>query len=98
MKTQNVKVKTKLDVKELIAYFGNITDGLKNGTVTIQQGEERVYISPTDNMSFEIQAEDKKDRSKLNIELSFKKRSQPKHSNLQIISDKKELAGKTGVA
>lgn len=69
----SVKVKANLETKEVISYLENILDGLKKNKVVVQLGDEYVTFEPENEMKFELKAESKENKGKLDFSLSYKK-------------------------
>ncbi len=73
MGKKNLSFKARLDQGKVIAYLEQLLDGLKSGTVYVQQGDEYVALSPTKQMKIEVSASQKDEKEKLTFELSWGK-------------------------
>lgn len=67
-----VEIEQYVETKEAIKYLEDLVKGLKSGTIVIQHGEESVTLTPPDMVELELEAKQKKDKSKFVLELSWK--------------------------
>ena len=71
--------------EEAIAYFSSIVDGLRAGTVAFLRGEDELrFASLPEQLTVEVTASRKGDKSKIGFELSW--RESARH-RLSIVSD-----------
>lgn len=67
-----LEIEQYVETKEAIKYLEDLVKGLKSGTIVIQHGEESVTLTPPDMIELEVEAKQKKDKSKFVLELSWK--------------------------
>ncbi len=67
-----VSFKQYVESKEALRYLEELVKGFKSGSIVIQQGEESVALTPPDMVELEVEAKQKKDKSKFVLELSWK--------------------------
>ncbi len=72
MGKKELKVKLKGELDQAIAYLESIVSSLKEKKVVIQKDDAYVVLTPEDFVSMEIEAEEKKDKQELSIEISWK--------------------------
>ncbi len=77
MASQQLKVKSKVALVEVIKHLEHLVTSLKEGQLCIRKNDEVINLKPQDPVTFELEAEAKleKDnlREKLVIELKWKK-------------------------
>jgi len=66
-----MSLKGNLDFTAAVALLGDVLKSFKDKTVCIQKGEEYVTLRPAESIAFEIEAQRKKGKQKLSIELSW---------------------------
>ncbi|MBF0482023.1 MAG: amphi-Trp domain-containing protein [Desulfovibrionaceae bacterium] len=66
-----MSLKGNVDFAGAIALLGDIVKSFKDKTVCIQKGGEFVTLNPVEPIAFEIEAQRKKGKQKLSIELSW---------------------------
>lgn len=67
-----VEIEQYVETKEAIKYLEDLVKGLKSGSIVVQHGEESVTLTPPDMIELELEAKQKKDKSKFVLELSWK--------------------------
>jgi amphi-Trp domain-containing protein len=77
MANQHLKVKSTLNLLEIVNHLEHLVSSLKEGTICIKKGEEVITLRPCEPVTLELEAEVKLDkealREKLSIELKWKK-------------------------
>ena len=58
-------------------FFRMLANGLQSGNLELKNGEETLTLSPTDMISVEIEAKQKKDKSKFSMEMSWRLNASP---------------------
>ncbi len=72
------KVKKTIEIEETMTkeqaadFFRMLANGLQSGSIDLKSGEETLTLSPTDMISVEIDAKQKKDKSKFSMEMSWR--------------------------
>jgi amphi-Trp domain-containing protein len=84
MSKQEVKVKFPGELQAGIKYLEDLVSALKNGIVCVQKDQDFITLNPTKDIFLEIEAEKKKDRESLRLELSWRAVSELAASNPQI--------------
>lgn len=74
MEKEKVKVSLKqyVETKEAVRYLEELVRGLKAGCIEVRQGEESLVLTAPDMLELEMEAKQKKDKSKFVLELSWK--------------------------
>jgi amphi-Trp domain-containing protein len=72
MPKKDLKVKIKGELDEMIKYLESIVTSLKEGTVVVQKNNSFITLKPQNEVQLEIEAEQKKDKEELSIEMSWK--------------------------
>lgn len=72
MSKKEVSLKRTMETKQVISYMEDIVSSMKAGTVCVQRGDEFVTLKPSAPIEMEIEAEQKKDKESLVIELSWR--------------------------
>ena len=72
MSKKELKVKTKGGLEEAISYLKALTSSLKEKKLVIQKESSFITLSPKDEVSLEIEAEQKREKENLSIKLSWK--------------------------
>ncbi|MCM0756435.1 amphi-Trp domain-containing protein [Desulfovibrio aminophilus] len=67
-----VSIDQYVEVKQVVAYLEDLVKGLKAGSIMVQHGEESVVLTLPDMVEMEIEAKQKKDKSKFVLELSWR--------------------------
>ena len=68
-----MEFKGMVDPEGVIGLLGDFAKGFKEGKIYIQRGNEYVTLAPTQNISVELKAGEKKDREKISLEFSWSK-------------------------
>lgn len=87
----SAKIKFKNDMQrdEAIVYFEALVDGLRKGSLQLQQGNEKLVLEPNGEMKVEIKASRKEDKQKFSMELSWKM-PKPKAERLELGAEASE--------
>lgn len=72
-----VEIEQYVETKEAIKYLEDLVKGLKSGSIVVQHGEESVTLTPPDMIELELEAKQKKDKSKFVLQLSWKSAPAP---------------------
>lgn len=72
MPKKELKVKMIGELNDVIAQMEAIISSLKEGKVVIQKNNSFISLSPQEQVTLEIEAEQKKDKEELSIELSWR--------------------------
>ncbi len=72
MAKKSIELKGTMDIGRVISHLEEIVNGLKEGTICIQQGTDIVSLKPNSNIEIELEASLKSDKEKLSIELSWR--------------------------
>ncbi len=72
MSKKEVSLKRTMETKQAISYLEDIVSSMKAGTVCVQRGDEFVTLKPSAPIDMDIEAEQKKDKESLVIELSWR--------------------------
>ena len=72
MEKNEIKVKTAMDMNTAKAVLDDLAKSFKEGTICIESGSEFVTLKPSDQISLEIKAAQKKGKEKLSVELSWR--------------------------
>lgn len=74
MDKEKVKVSLKqyVETKEAVRYLEELVKGLKAGCIEVRQGDESLVLTAPDMLELEMEAKQKKDKSKFVLELSWK--------------------------
>jgi amphi-Trp domain-containing protein len=72
MPKKELKVKMIGELNDVIAQMEAVINSLKEGKVVIQKNNSFISLTPQDQVTLEIEAEQKKDKEELSIELSWR--------------------------
>ena len=72
MDKKKVSLKGRFDQNMAVSYLEDLVRSFKEGTVCVQHGAEFVSLKPSDSVEFEIEANQKKGKEELNLQLSWK--------------------------
>lgn len=90
MDNQHLKVKSSLNLMEIVNHMEHLVSSLKEGSICIRKGGESITLKPCEPVSLELEAEVKLDkdamREKLCIELKWKKSELPAAEEPFVIS------------
>ena len=67
-----LKFKGIMENEDIIACLENLLSALKEGSITVRHGEEQIILTPLSLAKMEIKAGSKKNKEKLEIEISWK--------------------------
>jgi amphi-Trp domain-containing protein len=81
MSKNGIALKGHLDRKDLTCLLDDVVQGFKDGTVCIRKGNEFLTLKPTEPLEFEIEAEVKKGKEKLVLELMWGNETDSVHSD-----------------
>lgn len=70
-KHNQIEIKQHLTRDELIAHLHSLADSFAAGNVVLQQGARLAALQPSEHAELEIEAEDKKGKSKLTLSISW---------------------------
>jgi amphi-Trp domain-containing protein len=73
MGKKGISFKARLDQGKVIAYLEQLLDGLKSGTVYVQQGNEYVALSPANPIKIAVSASQKEGKEKISFEMTWGK-------------------------
>lgn len=71
MKTNEVKLKRKMEAEAVGALLTDLVNAFKQGTVCVQEGAGFVTLKPAGEINVEIVAGEKKGKQKIEIELAW---------------------------
>ncbi len=74
MNKNKVKAKGSVELQEAIGYLENILQGMKDGRVVVNRGDQSVTFQPADAMDMEIEAKHKDGEQELSLELKRRER------------------------
>lgn len=69
--SKSIKLKMNADMSEIIKHLENLMKAFKTGIICLSKNNETVIVKPQENIYLEIEAEAKKDKEKLTIELEW---------------------------
>jgi amphi-Trp domain-containing protein len=72
MEKKTIEIEATMNREQTAAYFRMLANGLESGSLEIKSGEEVLTLSPSDMISVEIEAKQKKDKSKFSMEMSWR--------------------------
>ncbi len=70
---KDVSKKLEVTVEQTITYIKDLIDGLKAGTVCIQEEDEYIALKPEEIILLEVKATQKKGKEKFQLELTWQK-------------------------
>jgi len=76
MSKQSVSLKGEMELERVITHLQEIVNGLKEGTICIQQSTDLVTLKPSGNIEVELEATLKGDKEKLSMELSWRQETE----------------------
>ncbi|MEY4548750.1 MAG: hypothetical protein RL685_4945 [Pseudomonadota bacterium] len=71
-KRNQIEIKQHLTRDELISHLHALADSFAAGHVVLQQGSRLAALQPSEHAELEIEAEEKKGRSKLSFSISWR--------------------------
>lgn len=72
MEKKTIEIEKTLPKEQVADFFRQLAEELKNGSVEIKDETETLTLTPPNMISVEISAKQKKDKSKLTIEMSWR--------------------------
>lgn len=90
MSKKEVSLKGSMDVKSVITYMEDLVASMKAGTVVVQRGDEHVTLKPMSPVEVEIEAEQKKGKETLLIELAWRTELPSQGESVKLIISSKE--------
>ena len=72
MSKNKIEIEGVMELSRVIAYLENLLEGLKSGTVYVQAGTEAATLCPPSIVDFEMEVAQKKDKSKITVEIAWK--------------------------
>lgn len=73
MSKKEVSVRGTMPPKAIITVLEDLLESFKKGQVVIQNGSEFVTLKPSEQISMELEAGQKKEKEKLTLELSWQR-------------------------
>ncbi len=73
MGKREIGYKASMSSEQAFDYLTKLLDGLKSGTCYVQNDDQQVSLRPSDQIEFEIEATEKKDKEAITIEMSWSK-------------------------
>lgn len=72
MSKNKLEIEGIMERSQVIAYLENLVEGLKAGSVHIQAGHETAVLTPPNIVDFEMEVGQKKEKSKISLEISWR--------------------------
>lgn len=72
MEKKTIEIEETMTKEQAADFFRMLAYGLQSGSLELKNGEETMTLSPTDMISVEIEAKQKKDKSKFSLEMSWR--------------------------
>ncbi|MEW6262067.1 MAG: amphi-Trp domain-containing protein [Thermodesulfobacteriota bacterium] len=72
MGKKEVEFKGIVKLEQLLTCLEDLAAGLKKGVICVQKGAECLILTPTDRVQLEVEAQEKKDKTKFKLEMTFK--------------------------
>lgn len=97
MSKKEISFKGKIRQEQAIDYLESLLQAMREGTIYVQNGDDFVSLEPTDIVELEVSAARKKEKGKLELELSWSK-EQPieGESPLKILTSEPEISAAVG--
>lgn len=70
---RELQAELQMALPELITYLEALVNGLRDGRVYLQHGDQVVDLCPSHSVTLEIEAKQKKDKDKVSIEMSWRR-------------------------
>lgn len=67
-----VKFESSMSLEEAISYFEAIVSSLKQGSLTLKQGDKMLTLHPVATLEIEVEAERKKNKEEISFEMKWK--------------------------
>jgi len=68
-----IKVKKSMSASEVCTVLDDLVKSIREGKVCIESDEEFITLNPAEKINLEIEAEMKKDKQKMTIELNWRR-------------------------
>ncbi|TPV96730.1 MAG: amphi-Trp domain-containing protein [Myxococcales bacterium FL481] len=78
--TDKLKFRSKLGRHEVASYLHAVAAGIENGSLSFHRDAETVVLEPDDELSLEVKANSKSDKSKIEFELTWRSRDRAARS------------------
>jgi amphi-Trp domain-containing protein len=88
MSKEEMSLKGSMDFASTVAFLGDFVKSFAEKTVCIEKGDEFIALKPTDAITFEIEAQRRKGKQKLSIELSWNEEMTPEASTYFTVSSR----------
>ena len=83
----DVAYQSQLETEKVAAILEEIAAGLKSGSVTVEQGDQKLSITPSDVVSVRVRARQSKKNERLSIRVRWPRAASPEGtSDIQISS------------
>jgi amphi-Trp domain-containing protein len=73
MGKRELEFKAEMNRSQLVSYLKDLAASLEEGTICVEKGDDYVVITPSDRVKVEIEASEKKDKSKFSLEIAWRK-------------------------
>lgn len=80
MGKKELTVSESMSLDSVITYLEDLVETLKRGKLCVQRGDEFLLLTPASTIDFELEGVVKKDKEKINLELSWKREKNEKES------------------
>jgi amphi-Trp domain-containing protein len=70
--------------EEVAEYLTSLAVGLKRGEISLESGEQRLHLTPPQEVKVELAAKDRDEKGRLRIQLGWKPRSAPRAAELRV--------------
>jgi len=71
MSKDKLKIDSVMPLDQVISKLEELASSLKNGSMTIQLGQESMQLRPSGVVDFEMKVSRKKDKEKVSLEISW---------------------------
>lgn len=95
MTAKEIQFEGTIEHDKAVAYLESLVSSFKKGTVCVQKGEEFVTLKPNGVVHLEVEAEEKGDKEKLSLKLSWKKEIAACECDLKISTSEPESKPKS---
>jgi amphi-Trp domain-containing protein len=90
MGKKEVEMKSKMEIEKAIEVIESLLSGLKKGKVFVQHGDKVIEITPEKTVKLEVEAEQKKDKEKISVKMTWHKKDLSKEIEKTIKNKEKE--------
>ncbi len=90
MGKKEVEMKSKMEIEKAIEVIESLLAGLKKGKVFVQHGDKVIEITPEKMVKLEVEAEQKKDKEKIYVKMTWHKKDLTKEIEKTIKHKEKE--------